>query len=937
MRQRIIKIATVAWLLSVAWLSAGNAFEAAAPGDPDAPLPTISAVRIQIDKPPDPAKTAAWSALAENLIPLQKGDRLSAAAVERAVAALKASGRFEAIHVDSVPGGDRVTLWFHLTPVRQIKDIRLHGLFPLFEGDVLRAMTVSPGDVFSEEALAAQAEQIRVLYRREGFASPQADITAGEDPQDGQKIIDIRIRKGPFFTVSGIDIAGNRSFSDFQIKRRMKTWRWSQLPGSAGRFVERDLETDVKALVQFYRTRSYPEVAIDVKTEKNERDRSVKVSLTVREGPRYTVTFAGNRHFSNRDLHKELVIFHQGNRNGAGMQKSVRAIRKRYRAAGFKAVKVTVDTVTRTGDRGPVKLVAVSIAEGVRTVVRQVTIDGNRTVSTAAIADRMLTRTPGLTADGAFQPDVLEADVDAVKALYLQKGFASPEIQPAVTLSPDRSDASVRLTVNEGPRTLVSAVTIDGARAVTREQALQAIQLTVGEPYREYMLQSDENSLAALISETGHPHATAAAAVLLSDDGTRAAVTYRVDEGPMVRMGQVYCSGNFITRSAVVTRPMRLKPGDPFSLKQLIRDQQAIRDLPVFASVRFRTVGLKEQADTVHLFVDVEEKKPYYLEAGLGYDTEKGVFADGRLGNRNLMGTLRDVRLSGTTSEIGSRVELGLADPEFAGLPISADFSLYDQRLSEFNQDFSIKSTGAAAVFSHRWNKRLRTSMGFRIESRQQFDKDAADALVPEELDRRTLLVTTPSVQYDTRDSVIRPRKGLLSTVSMDISKGLESDVDDFLKTTVDLRYFHTPINRLTLAFMGRLGFLDPFGSAGKVPEDQLFFLGGTADVRGFNENLLQIDAGGEPLGGRITVAGTVEARIDLGRQVELACFFDTGRVSETLAAAAHDTDQFRSSVGIGFRYVTPIGPVGLLYGHKLDRKPGESAGRIHFTIGYTF
>ncbi|HPE45208.1 MAG TPA: BamA/TamA family outer membrane protein [Deltaproteobacteria bacterium] len=44
-----------------------------------------------------------------------------------------------------------------------------------------------------------------------------------------------------------------------------------------------------------------------------------------------------------------------------------------------------------------------------------------------------------------------------------------------------------------------------------------------------------------------------------------------------------------------------------------------------------------------------------------------------------------------------------------------------------------------------------------------------------------------------------------------------------------------------------------------------------------------------------------------------------------------------RSSAGIGMRYLTPIGPIGVLYGRKIDRKDGESAGRFHISVGYTF
>ena len=300
-------------------------------------------------------------------------------------------------------------------------------------------MNVSPGDVFHTEMLAAQAERVRTLYRGEGFLSPEADVTVHEDPEDGQKILDIRVRKGPYFTVSGIDIQGNRSFSDFRIQWLMKTWLHSKLPGSAGRFVDRDLETDVKTLTQFYRKQKYPEVTVDAGTDRDTEKRKIRIKVTVREGPRYVVAFTGNRHFKHRELRKSLVLFDQGNRNDAGMRQSIRAIRKRYREAGFNDARVTFETVTGTADRGSVKQVTVRIDEGVRTVVRQVAVTGNRSVSTAAISKRMLTRPPGFMADGAFHPDVLEEDLNAVRSLYLQKGFPATEIRREVALNRDRN------------------------------------------------------------------------------------------------------------------------------------------------------------------------------------------------------------------------------------------------------------------------------------------------------------------------------------------------------------------------------------------------------------------------------------------------------------------------------------------------------------------
>ena len=195
--------------------------------------------------------------------------------------------------------------------------------------------------------------------------------------------------------------------------------------------------------------------------------------------------------------------------------------------------------------------------------------------------------------------------------------------------------------------------------------------------------------------------------------------------------------------------------------------------------------------------------------------------------------------------------------------------------------------------------------------------------------------VTTPSVRYDSRDSFIRPTRGWLSSLSLDLSKGIENRLDDFAKYRFDTRYFYTPVKGLTFGWLARLEQIFPYGDNHSVPDDQLIFLGGINDVRGYAENLLRFDDNGDPVGGKTALVGSFEARIDLGWNLELTTFVDSGSVQEAVHAGG--SDEFRSSVGMGLRYITPIGPIGLLYGYKLNPKEGEAPGRIHISIGYTF
>ena len=81
---------------------------------------------------------------------------------------------------------------------------------------------------------------------------------------------------------------------------------------------------------------------------------------------------------------------------------------------------------------------------------------------------------------------------------------------------------------------------------------------------------------------------------------------------------------------------------------------------------------------------------------------------------------------------------------------------------------------------------------------------------------------------------------------------------------------------------------------------------------------------------GGFVIAQTKDANISFDNDVH-----DFGKINE--AAGSINSDEFRSSIGAGIRYITPIGPIGIVYGYKLNPEEDESIGRWHFAIGYSF
>ena len=883
-----------------------------------------------------------WVDLAKNLIFIQEGEPFSTKRFQDSLETLKSSKIFKAIHVfEKSVKEDQLDLHFQVTPYPRVKDIKIKGAFPLLEREILNAMQLRTGDAYDLDAFFAKEGAIVQLFKNEGYIAPVVNLGAKEDPADGNVVIFVNIDKGDFFHIRRFEIKGNRAFSKTRLKLRIKTYKSWLIPDFMRRFKKKEFDKDIKNLIRFYRTKGYPDVVVNPAVNKDANTQNVSISLNIDEGPRYDIEFEGNKAIRDFWLRKDLILFKEGNKRDFGLKKSIRMVKKRYLKAGYANCRVEMESERKKEPGQPVRNIRLIIDEGPQYIVNSLDFKGNSAFDSKKIKKQMLTRTPGIMANGAFVQETLEEDKRAITSLYLEQGYMNTEVKDQVKSDKDikekKHNVDVTIEIEEGIQTNVKSLTIQGLNVLSGAQALEAVTLKKGSVFRNYMIRSDENTLSSLISEKGYPHVKVKGSAAISKDKSEASVTYDVDEGPFVKMGQVTYTGNFLTKGRVIKNRLELDPGEPFSLKKFLRSQRDIRDIEAFDSVRFNTFGLKEKADKVNLLLDLEEKKPYYLQSGGGYDTERGFYANILAGDRNLFGLNKDIWAGGEISQIGYRGDLGISEPRFLGTHIKSAANMFTETREKFNTNFGSRERGVSLSFNRKLFQKFNADLSFVYSYKKNYPRDLEPISVNEEINfgSREILTVSPSLLYNNIDSYIRPRKGFFSSLLLDISKGINNSLDDFFRYRFEVRKYYTPIENLSFALRGRVGDITPFEDASTIPEDQFFFLGGTSTVRGFDENLLRFDSAGKAIGGLTSILGNIETRIDLGPDFELSFFYDIGSVRNALVDQG--TDGFRSSVGTGLHYFTPIGPIGVYYGHKLDRKPGESAGRFHFTIGFRF
>jgi outer membrane protein insertion porin family len=902
--------------------------------------PVVSQVAVDVQG--IKGDVSPWVDVVKHLIFIHPGEPFSTKRFKDSLEALKSSKIFKAIHVFETPSKNhQLVLHFQVTPYPLVKDIEISGEFPLLEKEILGAMQLRPGDAYHPETFSGKEAALVRLFKDEGYISPVVHFKVKEDPADGNMMVYLNIDKGDFFHVRQFDIKGNRAFSLTRLKFRIKTTKFWWEPDFMRRFKEKDLNNDIKNVILLYRGKGYPDVAVKRIVEKDAETHNVSISLSIDEGPRYDIELQGNTAFGDYRLRTDLILFKQGNENNYGLVKSIRNIKERYLKAGYKDCRIEMKSeISQRPDRW-VRKIRIIIDEGPQYIVNSVRIAGNKVLATRKIKQAILTRPPGMFRKGAFVSNILEEDDRSITALYQKHGYNNADVKSDAVFEKDITEnkerVDVTFNISEGAKTRVASVEFPGLAALSKSEALRSIALNKGADFRRFMVQSDENTLASKISEKGYPHVRVKGTAAISKDNTQAAITYKVDQGSFAKMGQVASVGNFITKKRVIQNEMALEPGEPFSLKKFLISQRNIRNIGAFDAVRFDTFGLAEESDSVNLLTEVDEKKPYYIQTGGGYDTGRGFYANILSGDQNLFGLNKQISGGGEISQIGYRGDLTYSDPRFLGTRITSAVNMFSEKQEAFNTDFGTRTKGVSVTFSRKFFQKFNAGLSFVYSYIDTYPRDAAALSANDEttFGSREVLTISPSLVYSSVDSFIRPRKGLYSSLMLDVSKDIYNSLDDFLRYRFEIRKYYTPVKNLTFALRGRVGHITAFGDAGDIPEDQLFFLGGASTVRGFDENLLRFDAAGNAVGGLTSILGNAETRVGLGSNFELSFFYDIGSIRN--AVVNEGSDEFRSSVGMGLHYFTPIGPVGFYYGHKLERKPGESAGRFHLTLGFRF
>ncbi|MCH7313237.1 outer membrane protein assembly factor BamA [Acinetobacter sp. ANC 3882] len=324
------------------------------------------------------------------------------------------------------------------------------------------------------------------------------------------------------------------------------------------------------------------------------------------------------------------------------------------------------------------------------------------------------------------------------------------------------------------------------------------------------------------------------------------------------------------------------------------------------------------------------------------------------------------------TDSIGGSVSFGYPIDENQSLSASLGIDQTKVRtgpsVSTYIRDYLLANGGKATGSS--------SYCPLDAEGKSQIDEKTLECKVPlEKYDNAfegTFLTYNLNLgwSYNTLNRPIFPTSGMSHRVGLEI--GLPGSDVDYQKMTYDAQAFKSLWGGFVLRGYGKLGY------GNDLPFYKNFYAGGYGSVRGYDNSSLgprypsvifqeqkQNDLDPEEVGGNALVQFGTELALplpfkgDWTRQVRPVLFAEGAQVFDTQCDVPKgnvtidgkeidikqyckdnnklDFGNIRYSVGVGFTWITMIGPLSLSYAFPLNDKKGDDTKSIQFEIGRTF
>ncbi len=683
--------------------------------------------------------------------------------------------------------------------------------------------------------------------------------------------------------------------------------------------------------------------------------------ITVAERPSIAeVNFEGNNDIDDAALEQALDSVGMSKGRIFDQHKLARLeleLQEVYYSLGKYAARIEAKSRAIDQDRIAIDI---NISEGVSARINSINLAGNRAFSEEQLLDILELEASGDAwfASDEYSSAKLNADLEALRSFYLDRGFLQFQVESKqVTISPDRKDISISISLSEGVRYTLSGIEIGGEMVVPEAKLRALISLRDGDTFSRKAINRVTKAMQNLLAESGYAYAAIRIANGIDQKTNSVSLKFLLEPGNRMRVRYIQFVGNDRTKDTVLRREMRQLEADLYQQSKIDRSRVRLQRLNYIASVNIALQKIPGLDDQLDLKVSVTERFSGNLSAGLGYSQAQGALLNLGFSHDNIFGSGNEIEFTFDNSAASERYSFGYINPYYTPEGVSRGFKfaytetdaaenntsnyLLDRIELSVNYGIPLTEYNSLRLELGFLRTSLETTIGsadevydFVIENNSIFAGAASPDIISDEYDD-----AFASLRFakDTRNRRIFADTGHLNSIDFEWRTG---DLD-FYK----VRYFHQsafPVSDTVIFNLkGRLGYGASYGETNNLPIFEKFTAGGVRSLRGYEFNSLgPKDSSGDAFGGNLQLISTAEILFPVeslgsSETFRLGVYFDIGNVFAELDD--YDASELRQSFGLSAKWFSVVGPIEFSYAYPLNDQPGDELQELQFSLGARF
>ncbi|EIE9037629.1 outer membrane protein assembly factor BamA [Campylobacter coli] len=535
--------------------------------------------------------------------------------------------------------------------------------------------------------------------------------------------------------------------------------------------------------------------------------------------------------------------------------------------------------------------------------------------------------------DGKLKIFELSNDSARISDEYMKKGYLDVQVSsPYLKTYTDTYQANLTYFIKEGKPYKIESISIENPLFSEEEniQNVKNLRSTQGKLINIEDIRKDVKTIETQSADLGYAFAEVYPDIQKNDQTQEASVVFKVIPHDKVYIRNVIISGNSRTVDRVVRRELYITEGNLYNRTDLSESTNALRRTSYFDDVEIK----EEKVDDTHidLIVNVKEASTGAISGGIGYGSSDGLLLNASLSDTNIFGSGIKSSVSVDKSDDTLSGRISLINPRILDSQYSLGGTLYSNDYEWDN--YSEKNYGFDITLGRQFARYYNASLTYNLEQSDIYHLSPTLLRTGYELGKTIKSSITPAITFNNTDDYYLPRKGIIASTSLEYA-GLGGD-QEFLSSSSKFNFYQGLQDYIgyDLIYRYKASFYKVWDE-GYLPINQRIYLGGIRSLRGFESRTVSPkNEWGDEVGGTIAFANSVELSFPLIDRIKLrgSVFFDYGMIGNK------NLDEIqRMSTGLGIEWITPIGPLQLVFAKPLNDKKGDDTNTFEFNLGTRF